>query len=104
MHAQSVLRRSLRALDNWRCTPIPAIAPQEGEVWKTRDDQHQVLVVTRDPLRPDHQYPISGIVISPDNGGDFKHKQNIIYPRFTLAGCFVFDGREHPLDLISRIA
>ena len=76
--------------------------PQEGEVWRTRDGAHAVLIMTRDTTREEHQYPIQGAVLTPEGGGNFFTHQRVTYPRFTLKGGFV-NGREHDLDLVKRI-
>lgn len=105
MNPRKLLRSCLATLDKANSKPSYGVNPQESEVWLTRDGNHQVLIVLRDPVRAPHQYPLTGIVIFPENGGDFKHKQQVLYPRFTLDGRFTNQPENyHPLDLRELIS
>jgi len=103
MNPKSLFRRIIANQD--RLTPTRTLGgpkPHEAEIWRTRDGKHKVQIILHDPMRPDDQYPICGLVLEPEGGGDFKYKQTVTYPRFTSSGQFVY-GREHPLDLVGRI-
>lgn len=104
MNPRKLLRQCLATLDKLNGNQVNGEQPQETEVWLTRDGSHQVQVLLRDPMRKDGNYPVTGVVISPENGGDFKHIQNVLYPRFTNAGKFTTRTDEHPLDLVRRLA
>lgn len=103
MQVQKLLKHCLRNLERLGENSTGGVKPEQGEIWLTRDGKHKVQLVLADPLRPDSQYPLTGVVVEPENGGDFKNKQQVLYPRFTSKGKFTTHQDMHPLDLRERL-
>lgn len=105
LNVQAALRKSIKAMDNWRTqTMVPhTIQPSEGEIWNTRDGKHQVVVIIKDHMRSNSDYPLIAGIVSPQDGGNFTQVQGMQYPRYTKEGWFLASGQHHPLDLVSRV-
>lgn len=78
-------------------------SPQANEVWETRNGKYRVFVLLVDGARPNHQFPVQGVVMTEDGEymNDFKYQ----YPRFHVNGAWGDDlNQQTPLDLVKRIS
>jgi len=104
MRAQQLLRSAIRAIDTYKAaSQRGSLIPEPHQIWLTRDGAHRVLILLKDQLRPDSQYPITGLVLDPETDNRFTRDNRIQYPRYTRDGKFIYGGQESPLDLVQLV-